>query len=296
MAEASIPVDLFNPGQVFACLGFLEAADVLIGDAEGRFDWTNPANVTFALTTKGENNPFEVVLAFLNEGTVSAISPLEGLEERDGAKTEVRPGLHPCHMEDDKGKARNALLPIEISKGDARLRFDYWADLDSGRPIFRLWTATNGNSAAIRFEKLLRSFRRAFAANPRLSSDPLNEPSPVEANFRLDLRRNWTALGAGFSPDKQNKGGCIPIQVSTYPVVELLAALALNNARPGPMQKSEMRWRYAAWRSRLPPALARAAISQAFLSKKDRRFWMLLEKPNDGGDLSITHAIEETYS
>ena len=32
MAEASIPTDLFNPGQVFACMGFLEAADVLIGD------------------------------------------------------------------------------------------------------------------------------------------------------------------------------------------------------------------------------------------------------------------------
>jgi hypothetical protein len=27
MAEASIPVDLLNPGQVFACLGFMEAAE-----------------------------------------------------------------------------------------------------------------------------------------------------------------------------------------------------------------------------------------------------------------------------
>jgi hypothetical protein len=35
MAEASIPVDLLNPGQVFACLGFMEAADILLGDAEG---------------------------------------------------------------------------------------------------------------------------------------------------------------------------------------------------------------------------------------------------------------------
>jgi CRISPR-associated protein Csb3 len=32
MSEAVIPVDLFNPGQVFASLGFLEAADVLLGD------------------------------------------------------------------------------------------------------------------------------------------------------------------------------------------------------------------------------------------------------------------------
>jgi CRISPR-associated protein Csx14 len=39
MAEHTIPVDLLNPGQVFACLGFLEAADVLLGDAEGGFDW-----------------------------------------------------------------------------------------------------------------------------------------------------------------------------------------------------------------------------------------------------------------
>ena len=48
MGAASIPVDLFNPGQVFACLGFLEAADVLLGDAEGGFDWTDDGNAVRA--------------------------------------------------------------------------------------------------------------------------------------------------------------------------------------------------------------------------------------------------------
>ena len=38
MAVTDIPVDLLNPGQVFACLGFLEAADTLLGDAQGRFE------------------------------------------------------------------------------------------------------------------------------------------------------------------------------------------------------------------------------------------------------------------
>ena len=33
MSEAFIPVDLYNPGQVFACLGFMEAADILLGGA-----------------------------------------------------------------------------------------------------------------------------------------------------------------------------------------------------------------------------------------------------------------------
>ena len=44
-----ITIDLYNPGQVFACLGFLEAADVLLGNAEGGFDWRDEANVTFTL-------------------------------------------------------------------------------------------------------------------------------------------------------------------------------------------------------------------------------------------------------
>ena len=79
MAEASIPVDLFNPGQVFACLGFLEAvrllqtsgrrqrqiADVLLGDAEGGFDWNDAADAKFILGASGERSPVEVVMEFL---------------------------------------------------------------------------------------------------------------------------------------------------------------------------------------------------------------------------------------
>ena len=57
MAESSIPVDLFNPGQVFACLGFLEAADVLCGEAEGGFDWSDEAEVRFLLASEGRRNP-----------------------------------------------------------------------------------------------------------------------------------------------------------------------------------------------------------------------------------------------
>ncbi len=67
MAEATIPVDLRNPGQVFACLGFMEAAEILLGDAEGGFDWSKKAHTVFALSANGEQNPFEVVLEFLAE-------------------------------------------------------------------------------------------------------------------------------------------------------------------------------------------------------------------------------------
>ena len=59
MADASIPVDLLNPGQVFACLGFLEAAHVLYGDVEGGFDWRDEEE--FFLGISGDGNPFETV-------------------------------------------------------------------------------------------------------------------------------------------------------------------------------------------------------------------------------------------
>jgi len=71
-----IPVDLFNPGQVFACLGFMEAADVLLGDAEGGFDWSDEAHVRFLLRAVGDENPFAMVLKFLAEAEVRCCAPI----------------------------------------------------------------------------------------------------------------------------------------------------------------------------------------------------------------------------
>ena len=75
MAEASIPVDLLNPGQVFACLGLLEAAEELLGDARAGFDWSDEADVRFRLSANGENNPFEQVLWFLSRSSVRSVAP-----------------------------------------------------------------------------------------------------------------------------------------------------------------------------------------------------------------------------
>ena len=77
MAEASIPVDLLNPGQVFACLGFLEAAEILCGDASGGFDWSDEADIRFRLSASGDEHPFETVLLFLRDATVSSRSARE---------------------------------------------------------------------------------------------------------------------------------------------------------------------------------------------------------------------------
>ena len=65
MGVAVVPVDLTNPGQVFACLGFVEAAGALLGDAVGGFDWAEPEPVRFRLTSSGDEDPVARVLRFL---------------------------------------------------------------------------------------------------------------------------------------------------------------------------------------------------------------------------------------
>src|SRR5882672_9902784 len=77
MAEARIPVDLFNPGQVFACLGFLEGANILLGDARGGFDWRNESDVSFVLCSAGKECPVQESIRFLRNAEVTTIAPHE---------------------------------------------------------------------------------------------------------------------------------------------------------------------------------------------------------------------------
>lgn len=291
MSTASIPVDLLNPGQVFACLGLAEVAAVLFGDGECGFNWDSVGSAKFTVTAPGDGPPIKESLDFMRDAVVAAVSPLDGVCERDGGETAFAPGLHPCNLTDAKGKVRSALLPIRLSRGIHSLLIESWTDFDSGRDLLQLWTATNGNSAFVRFTKLHTAYKVALPTEAEPDQDPFNLPASVAANFRLELRRNWTAINLGFSPDKINKGpGCIPIELTTYPAVELFAAIGLNHARP--VKISKLEWAYSIWGLALPIPLARAALGGSVLPESCRRFRMVLEEPNDGGDLSIANAHE----
>ena len=97
MAEHVIPVDLYNPSQVFACLGFLEAADLLLGDAEGGFDWSDAANVAFRLGAAGDENPVAAVLEFLATARQDAgrlsITPILRRRRERAQRKKTRPTL-----------------------------------------------------------------------------------------------------------------------------------------------------------------------------------------------------------
>jgi CRISPR-associated protein Csb3 len=288
MAEHAIPVDLRNPGQVFACLGFLEAADVLLGDAEGGFDWSDEVNVTFRLHADGKKNPVAAVLEFLSSASVERLAPTgyvdpSGKTEKGGSS---KAGGEADGDEESAGQGVEAAdirlsetfpapegdrmsLPILLESGNRPpLALGHWAD-GSSRNSFKLY-AGNRSAAGIARAMLLGVREKAkkgqTAGNLKskgirqlweerrddLVACPLHVLTPMGGSFNFDPRGAWTAIDAGYSPNDQGH------QIESSPVVELLAAWGLENARPNEFATRKVR--YAAWGVPLSPMLARAAL------------------------------------
>ena len=97
-----------------------------------------------------------------------------------------------------------------------------------------------------------------------LIAHPFDSLTPMGGSFNFDPRGAWTAIDAGYSPNKQAH------DVVASPVVELLAAWGLENARPD--EFSTRKVRYAVWGIELPPLLARAALVGAIPSVPSKHF------------------------
>lgn len=292
MAYASISVDLSNPGQVLACLGLLEAADLLLGSAQGGFEWSR-GSCDFHLSAPGNASPVEAVVSFVTTAEAWWLSPYTNLRERDGGATETRSGIA------DSGQPKAADLPglLRGSYDNAvhEIPFGYWADGSSRlRTTFK--KSTNGASSHIRFSNALTALRNLD--RNELIGDPFNQSSRTESLFRLDPRGSIDPIHGGFSPDALRKGerGGLDIRVATYPACELFAILGLQHARPerlGPEKFAYHAWSYEAL---LPPSLARAAIGGALGFGEIRRFVVEHIEVKKGGDRKMTRIAEEVSS
>jgi CRISPR-associated protein Csb3 len=299
MAQASIPVDLFNPGQVFACMGFLEAADVLLGHAEGSFEWTNEAEACFKLRAGGTESPMDAVLEFLIEAQRERLVP-EGFPEPPPTKSRSKKkgSKQPANSEanDPTGdgpvrlvvtfpapEADRLALPLRFTRDGHDLDVTHWCDASS-RNSFKLFAGQQRSAAIIRQMLAavgeLRNGRRG-----ELMSDPLGLTAPLGgSSFKFDARKSWTAIDAGYSPDEQTHA------VEASPVVEMLAAIGLEHARPDEFETREVR--YGVWKGFLPPVLARPALGGARVGMPIRLFRFRLDLA--GKNKVVTFAQEET--
>ena len=291
MGMNSIPVELFNPGQVLACMGFLEAAEVLCGTAEGGFNWEDEPR--FILQVEAEINPFETVLEFLAEAKPAALAPPTWQPPKgDGGdlqSTETFPAKEPDTMS----------LPIILRRGKTKLLVSHWSDGTDERDEFKLYA---GNRTALKIAKdMLKGTadKKGKIKTPgiaqlwseqraELIADPLRTLCPMGGSFNFDPRGAWTALDAGYSLN--DLGGPLEQKVMASPVVEMLSAIGLEHTRPAEI--SMRLYRYATWGGLLPLQLARAALSGHFAPIRQRRFRFPLDL--SGKNKVVCYSTEET--
>ena len=128
MAESSIPVDLLNPGQIFACLGLLELADKFLGHAHGAFDWSDDANIRFHVRALGDQCPVKSAIDFLQRATVASRSPSRDALSTVGwnvPTTQIDTGKDPFPFPVPDSPAT---LPVTLSCGDHHIEMSHWGD------------------------------------------------------------------------------------------------------------------------------------------------------------------------
>jgi CRISPR-associated protein Csx14 len=291
MAEASIPVDLFNPGQVFACLGFLEAADVLLGDAEGGFDWTDEAEVKFRLRARGEESPIVTVLEFLSKTNVTSSAPAHSQQrtEKWDVPTVLLSNEAPFPFPEPPSPAT---LPVTLKgDGDALLQIDHWGEAmpRTGRDSVKFWAGSGGYPGAALMADALNLVRSRIVD---AAADPFSLSAPQSSSFRFDWRRDYIPMDVGFSPNDHGE-----LTMLGFPLVEILATVGLSNARPERMNKLAYRYGVigvAVTEDLYDPALLRASLGAAVLPFQQRIFRMNLGWPGQENQARcITEVFEE---
>ena len=267
MYESSFPTDLYNPGQVLACLGFLELAGHLLGDVEGRFHWNGDTSPTFSLRACQSNeSPVRAVLEFLAQSTLYEIQPTDN--------TPLSPSSKPDRM----------TYPVRLhAPGRPDFDMSHWADTSS-RDSFKLYS---GNRSAFKIATgMLSAYQSQWKAHrDALLKTPLHVLMPIGGSFNFDPRGAWTAIDAGYSLNDQGH------DISSSPLTELLAACGLEFTRP---IISKRHVTYAVWKEWLPPVLARVAF-QKRLTGLDYRVFSY-ELALSGKNKVITFAQEETIN
>lgn len=291
MAASKIPVDLFNPGQVFACLGFMELADVLLGDAEAGFDWSDKSDVMFRLNANGNEDPFKAAIRFVIDADLKSVSPSVSLlntrkwtvDTREIAPDEAFPFPQPDSP---------ATLPVELSKDGQKVVIDHWGDT-TVRDNVKFWAGSGGypgaalwrDAVALVKEEAVKAFKNPFAFF-----------APQSSSFRFDWRRDYIPLDVGFSPNEHTS-----MEMVGYPLVELFAAIGLSHARPlRPERRNKLLYRYGVIGSNikdaplLSPTFLRVALGAQTMPFPLRHFRMDLGWPGKKGQARcITTVTEE---
>lgn len=252
-----INVDLFNPGQFFACCGLFELADRLWPEAGvlGVFKSTH-----FEIWVDSADGSLDRVIDVFVKADVKQFDP------DDNATSPICLG-EPFNLRLDWWQKVEGPNKSRIDLGGGE-QLKTWAGKQFGPLIFRLMKHACGG---IDLSNLLDDPKAVYDIKGDKAKKKTSSP------FYFDARRKGTSLDIGFSPDVQD------MSVMAYPAVESLALIGLQRFRPAVDEKGQSRvFAYTAWAEPLPLIVAMAAVSGMMPVRSCGAF--RFTKPSRGGE------------
>ena len=293
---STIPFDPFNPGHVFACLGLAEAADLLCAPEPGRsagvrarFEMGEQSS-RFHVETSDDRDVVGEVLHFLYEAEVVTLGASGEKGPLETSKWSIpTEAVEPGEAFPNGLPTSPAALPVELRAEGRALRFAHWGDT-TVRDNMKFWAGAGGYPGAALLNDALVLVKAGAA---EVQEDPFAFSAVQSSSFRLDWRRDYIPIDAGFSLNKHGQ-----IHTVGYPLVEILAALGLSHARPS--REHKLRYYYGCLTDPdgrlLPLSILRAGLGGSRLSPFEvRRFRMELANPGKD-DRCIIQVYEESHS
>lgn len=245
----TIPVDLTNPGQFFACCGLLELADRLWPGTEGWF-----AGNVFCIQC-GTHTSQELIETLKNCVITNTMLPVQltRLKELSNMSKKQREAMEGAEDEKKSLESLRRELPIVLS-GKIDFRVDWFTDDFSGGSRFKTWA---GQQSVL---DIARAMHGALDTKNDIWSSHRKIGLPF--NFDSDLGGQGSALDIGFSFDPLAGSEATRIEGACKPALEFLCFIGLQRFRPREISR-ENRFVYTAWNTPLLPSVASAVTCGA---------------------------------
>ena len=248
----TVPVDLTNPGQFFACCGLLELASRMDVQAVAWF-----TNEEFRLAAA---HPLQDVIWRLQHTTIeNTMTPAQSarLDELSAMTTRDRESIEGAKNERKSLESLRRELPIVLA-GDTSLLIDWFTDEFTGGARFKTWA---GQQSVLDIARAMHDGLSAAGIAEESSLWNSIRGIGLPFSFDSDLGAQGSALDIGFSFDPLASSETTRIRGMSRPALELLAFIGLQRFRPRGIAGN--RFIYAAWPSPLPASVAAAAACQA---------------------------------
>ncbi|GAB4246179.1 type I-G CRISPR-associated protein Cas8g2 [Deferrisoma sp.] len=274
----SVPVDLTNPGQFFACCGLLEVAHRLWRGAQGWFDGDGNA---FCIGTAGEPCGLKDIVAQLARANLEGDLSEEERQDLDNLEKRKRDPTNeggPLSSEEEKRRKslgkRQREGAIRVGK-PFNLRIGWWEENSDDVPktfagqqkVLRMVSALHRQ-----IEKAIQD-ARPFEYRCLLHDEKGKKVEP----FYFDAERFAHALDAGFSLDKHEER----LRAMAAPLTELLALIGLQRFRPRPVNGKRWWFEYFTWTQPLGVSVAAAVACGAVPLVRTRGFRFRLQFRDD---------------